>query len=60
MTRGVGTPDISGEKMREFLENGDLISFAASLPPAVDAKAIFDILRGDIFREYVQAVVFRG
>jgi len=56
-TRGIGTPDISGTKMRNHLLAGDFDSFAANMPAGVDSKAIYDILRGDAaIREYVQVV----
>jgi len=57
VTRGIGTPDISGTKMRKHLQTGDFNSFATNMPAGVDAKAIYDILRGDAaIREYVQVV----
>jgi len=45
VTRGVGTPDISGTKLRAALANNDLEMFAAGLPAGVDAEKIFGILR---------------
>lgn len=61
VTRGIGTPNISGTKMREFLEAGDLASFAAGLPSSLDAAGVFDILTTpEVIREYVQAVFFSG
>ena len=46
VTRGVGTPDISGTKLRAALGNNDFEMFAASMPAGVDAKKVFDTLRG--------------
>jgi len=44
-TRGVGTPDISGTKLRAALANNDFETFAAGLPAGVDAEKVFRILR---------------
>jgi hypothetical protein len=56
-TRGVGTPDISGTKMREYLEKGDFKAFSANMPAGANAKAIYDILRGETaIREYVKVI----
>ena len=45
-TRGVGTPDISGTKMRAALQQGDVTTFAANMPTGVDAQGIFTTLGG--------------
>ncbi len=39
------TVDVSGTKMRQYLEAGDEKSFIKNLPKGVDGKAIWDILR---------------
>jgi len=61
VTRGVGTPDISGTKVRTYLESGDFNSFAAAMPSGVDAQAIFDILTKkvseNILKSYVSAIL---
>ena len=44
-TRGVGTPDVSGTKLRAALENNDFETFAAGLPAGVDTEKVFRILR---------------
>jgi len=44
LTRGVGTPDISGTKAREALTMNDLETFASYMPSGVDAEAIYNIL----------------
>lgn len=61
-TRGEGTPDVSGTKVRQMLQDGDFEGFAASMPPGVDSKRIFDILTQsdlpeNILRSYVSAVL---
>ena len=43
-TRGVGTPDISGTKMRGHLACGEQAEFASGLPDGVDKDRIFDML----------------
>jgi hypothetical protein len=47
-TRGVGTPDISGTKLRAALQNKDFKTFAAGLPDGVDAENVFRILRREV------------
>jgi hypothetical protein len=36
--------DVSGTKMRQFIDQGDQESFARNMPKGVNAKAIWDIL----------------
>lgn len=43
-TRGAGTPDVSGTKMRAALASGDREAFRRGMPAGVDADAVFDIL----------------
>jgi hypothetical protein len=43
-TRGSGSPDVSGTKMREALANGDFKQFAAGMPNGVNAQSVWDIL----------------
>ena len=50
-TRGVGTPDVSGTKLRAALENNDFETFAAGLPDGVDAEKVFRILRRESIQE---------
>jgi len=62
VTRGVGTPDISGTEMRSYLESEDITKFAEKLPAGVDAKAIFDLLSKNnqnesILKNYVSAIL---
>ena len=47
-TRGVGTPDVSGTKLRAALQNKDFETFAAGMPTGVDAEKIFRILRREV------------
>ena len=51
LTRGVGTPNISGTAVREMVKNGDLESFTQIMPNGVDAMAIFNILAARIQQE---------
>ena len=43
-TRGAGSPNVSGTKMREALESGDFAAFAEGMPPNANAQNIWDIL----------------
>lgn len=43
-TRGEGTPNISGTKVRQMLEMGDIKGFSAAMPVGVNIQNIFDIL----------------
>ncbi len=43
-TRGEGTPNISGTKVRTMLERGDFESFSGVMPAGVNSQRIFDIL----------------
>lgn len=43
-TRGEGTPDVSGTKMRASLQCGDEAAFAEGLPAGVDKEKIFNML----------------
>ena len=61
-TRGEGTPDVSGGKLRHYLESGNFERFAAYMPPGVDAQNIFDILskpelEENLVRDFVFAVL---
>ena len=42
--RGAGSPDISGTKVREFLRDGDFVSFSAAMPDKVNAGNVWRIL----------------
>lgn len=61
-TRGCvqGTPDISGTMMRASLASGDFQTFAAGLPPGVDAQQVFDILRSHQVSENLLRSVIRS
>lgn len=39
------TVNVSGTKMRQFIEKGDMKSFIKNMPKNVDARAIWDILK---------------
>jgi hypothetical protein len=43
-TRGVGTPDVSGTAVREFIKCGDFESFEQSMPKDMDAQSAYDTL----------------
>ena len=47
-TRGKGTPDVSGTKVREMLQTGDFNGFAAVMPKGANAQSIWDILTGQV------------
>ena len=51
VTRGAGTPDISGTKMRAALDNNDFETFAAGMPEGIDARRVFDILQQEPIQE---------
>lgn len=62
VTRGVGTPNVSGTQARKYLEDGDFDSFASIMPSGVDAKSIFDILTAkfkneNVLKNYVNAIL---
>lgn len=44
-TRGKGSPDISGTKLRQTLEDNKFEEFAASMPAGVNAQSIWNILK---------------
>ena len=63
-TRGVGTPDISGTKMRSHLQCGEQAEFAEGLPAGVDKEKIFNMLcpigdRKDenILRQFIKGII---
>ncbi len=43
-TRGSGSPNVSGTKMREALQDGDFDTFAAGMPTGVNAQNVWNIL----------------
>ncbi len=63
MTRGVGTPDISGTTVREYLTQKRPDLFIKSLPAGVDGQAIYDILTSgsaleeSLLKDFVFAVM---
>lgn len=61
-TRGEGTPDVSGTKMRAAIASGDVETFRKGMPAGVDADAVLDILRpkamGEaLLRAYIRKVL---
>lgn len=44
-TRGSGSPNVSGTKMREALQGGDFATFAAGMPAGVNAQNVWSILK---------------
>jgi hypothetical protein len=61
-TRGQGTPDVSGGKLRHYLESKNFERFADYMPSGVDAQNIFDILsqsgiKETLVRDFVFAVL---
>ena len=62
LTRGDGTPNVSGTKVRAMLKDGDVDGFAETMPPGVDAHRIFSILTKkqtseSHLRKYIRAVI---
>ena len=45
-TRGTGSPNVSGTKMREALQDGKFKQFADGMPQGVNAQNVWDILTG--------------
>lgn len=45
VTRGSGSPNVSGTKMRQSLEDGKFETFAAGMPDGVDAQNVWNILK---------------
>ena len=41
----VGTPDVSGTKMRAALAGGDFETFQQGMPAGIDARGVFNVLR---------------
>jgi hypothetical protein len=60
-TRGKGTPDVSGGKLRHYLESNNFEKFAYYMPPGVNAQNIFNILRShlkeNLMRDFIFAVL---
>lgn len=61
-TRGEGTPNISGTKVRTMLEKGDFESFSAVMPAGINGQNVFDILTKktqseNILRTYIQTIL---
>ena len=57
-TRGVGTPDVSGGKLRHYLETNNFERFSSYMPPGVDAQNVFDILRSRVNESLVKDFIF--
>jgi hypothetical protein len=57
-TRGKGTPDVSGGKLRHYLESNNFKKFAQNMPPGVNAQNIFNILRSRLKENLVRDFVF--
>lgn len=58
------TVQVSGTEMREFIEDGDMVGFIASLPPAIQkyGKEIFDLLQDEVvgeslLRKYIKTLM---
>tara|TARA_R100000655_G_C2977654_1_gene191329 strand:- start:551 stop:1162 length:612 start_codon:yes stop_codon:yes gene_type:complete len=57
-TRGEGTPDVSGGKLRHYLQSNNFERFASYMPPGVDAQNVFDILRSRVNENLVKDFIF--
>tara|TARA_Y100000310_G_scaffold31688_1_gene30039 strand:- start:1995 stop:2600 length:606 start_codon:yes stop_codon:yes gene_type:complete len=59
--RGSGAPNISGTRVRKFLENEDFKSFATAMPPGVNANNIWNILTHKtdetLLRNLIQTII---
>tara|TARA_Y100000310_G_scaffold328677_1_gene397191 strand:+ start:1411 stop:2016 length:606 start_codon:yes stop_codon:yes gene_type:complete len=56
-TRGEGSPDVSGTKMRSSLEACKFEDFRRGLPAGVNAENVYDILCGGVNEQYLRAWV---
>jgi hypothetical protein len=65
VTRGVGTPDISGTAVRDLIQCGDFESFSKFMPDGVDKEAVFNTLcplsgqNETYLREYINEIIRR-
>lgn len=59
-TRGEGTPDVSGTKMRAALAAGDFETFQRGMPIGIDAQGIFSILCPSNVTETVLRALIRS
>ena len=59
-TRGEGTPDVSGTKMRAALATGDFETFQRGMPAGVDAMAVFNALRPKTMAEVMLRALIRS
>ena len=63
MTRGVGTPNIRGEDLRQALANSNFQEFASLLPNEANATRIYDILldrnlsKNKLLKDFVAAII---
>jgi hypothetical protein len=63
VTRGIGTPNISGTAVREFIQCGNFDSFEQSMPKDLDTNAVFDILcplsrkNENYLRSYISEII---
>lgn len=44
VTRGAGSPDVSGTKLRQALQDGDFNAFAAGMPAGINVQNVWNIL----------------
>ena len=61
-TRGEGTPNISGTKVRRMLQDKDFEGFSAAMPAGVDSQNIFNILtkqeqNESLLRAYISTIL---
>ena len=57
-TRGEGTPNVSGGKLRHYLEVGNLEKFSSYMPPGVNGENIYNILRSNLSEDLVRDFIF--
>lgn len=61
-TRGEGTPNISGTKVRDMLDRGDFEGFSAAMPAGVNGQNVFNILtkkaqNEKVLRSYIKTIL---
>ena len=44
VTRGAGTPDVSGTAMRQSLQSCDIESFRSGMPAGINVENVYNIL----------------
>lgn len=53
LRRGGGMPNISGTRMREYLQDEKFEEFAGNLPAGLDAIKVWNILKNQVYNEHL-------